>query len=75
MTGPRRGFFAEQDIPGLDVGLETRHAGRGLGQAVSPRWSREIRGRARDEQTMRLQSAPHPKGPSSRTQVLSIARQ
>lgn len=36
MTGPRCGFFAEQDILALDADLEPLDAGRGLGQAVSP---------------------------------------
>ena len=61
MTGPRCGFFAEQDILALDADLEPLDAVRGLGQTVSPHWSREIRGRARDELTMRLQSALTPR--------------
>ena len=36
MTGPRRRFFAEQDILALDADLEPLNAVRGLGQAVSP---------------------------------------
>ena len=42
MTGPWRGFFAEQDILALEADLEPIDAARGLGQTVSPHRSREI---------------------------------